>query len=599
MPRERWYVRTAQGQDGPLTARQISLRMSNGELDWTSEIWREGLSSYRPARRDELLVLAVAGVRGLAGATMRLESTDALLNSSDTRIEAAPEGLRDSRTSDSRTSDAGEAPTYVPGSRPSAPPAPPSLAPRTRNETLLEARPSRLLDGVGTLLEAPTRPSHAPPRSVPPPVPARRASMPPAPPQSRSVPPPVPPAALKSVPPAFHRSSAPPRPPSSYAPGRMPPIDRGGSLPAFESSSASQQRSHSYDRASALPAYGAVAQPVSAMERATAPLSGYRVTPGVPLSSFGSHSLSSSGVSNTLGDYPGRASAVPQPAPIAIGSLDHPGVASSFPPVPPEMLSQSASHYTGTSGSVSSPISPMSPLTVPASVPPGPSAMARASLPPTELTLITSAGRQRRRGSMLWFAVAAFVSGAFAAIGPTRMLELERAVELALGIPQPKPVVQPNPAEPATPSDATAALLDRAKITLALPSSEPMAEAPGAAAATVAPAPPSAPMAAPPSEAQPLPASVVPEDRATPSPAELQGELARLGAQVERCVPHPERGLSLQLTLAGDSGRVRKLSATGLGLYPGARECLNEAFVDFHVAPFRDETAQFKHRYTW
>ncbi|MDB4989184.1 MAG: hypothetical protein JWN04_4362 [Myxococcaceae bacterium] len=88
LPGERWFVRTERGQRGPFTAAQLSQQLAEGRLDWTSDVWREGLGGFRAARRDERLVLAVAQARGLAGATMRLDSVQSLLHSSDTRLES-------------------------------------------------------------------------------------------------------------------------------------------------------------------------------------------------------------------------------------------------------------------------------------------------------------------------------------------------------------------------------------------------------------------------------------------------------------------------------------------------------------------------------
>lgn len=158
LPRERWFVRKQrpdtteqEAPSGPFGAAEMSRLLAEGAVDWTADVWREGLSSFRPARRDELLVLAVAQVRGLGSATMRLDSVQSLLHSSDTRVEALPSKLPRAR---------------------SFPPPPP------RGSTLLEVRrsatPAPPGSSTSSLREA-RRPrstlSPARPRTLPPPLP--------------------------------------------------------------------------------------------------------------------------------------------------------------------------------------------------------------------------------------------------------------------------------------------------------------------------------------------------------------------------------------------------------------------------------------------
>jgi GYF domain 2 len=76
---ELWFTMGAAGQAGPHDAEQLAHMFDLGELAWTDKVWREGLRDWRPARRDEVLVVAVANARGLDTTTMRLDSLARLL----------------------------------------------------------------------------------------------------------------------------------------------------------------------------------------------------------------------------------------------------------------------------------------------------------------------------------------------------------------------------------------------------------------------------------------------------------------------------------------------------------------------------------------
>jgi hypothetical protein len=82
-----WHTSGSAGQAGPFDAAQLARRFDRGELAWTDEVWREGLRDWRPARKDDALVVAVANARGLDTATLRLDSLSRLLSSE--RVEEA------------------------------------------------------------------------------------------------------------------------------------------------------------------------------------------------------------------------------------------------------------------------------------------------------------------------------------------------------------------------------------------------------------------------------------------------------------------------------------------------------------------------------
>jgi predicted Zn finger-like uncharacterized protein len=89
---EEWFVWLAGKQKGPFRASQLAQLLEQGEMEWTTQVWREGFKDWRAARRDATLVTAVAGVRGGGGAgdTMRLNAARSFLAPEDTIVEARP-----------------------------------------------------------------------------------------------------------------------------------------------------------------------------------------------------------------------------------------------------------------------------------------------------------------------------------------------------------------------------------------------------------------------------------------------------------------------------------------------------------------------------
>jgi hypothetical protein len=98
-----WYTMGAAGQEGPFHAAQLASMLDGGDLAWTDPIWRLGLRDWRAARKDDVLVVAVANARGLDTATTRLDGLTDLLRSprddealaadEDTVIDVLPAGL--------------------------------------------------------------------------------------------------------------------------------------------------------------------------------------------------------------------------------------------------------------------------------------------------------------------------------------------------------------------------------------------------------------------------------------------------------------------------------------------------------------------------
>lgn len=91
-----WFVAAAGGHGGPYEAARVARLLEQGAIDWNTPVWRPGLKSWRPARRDDLLVEAVAGVHGNANETRRLEriSPEVLdaLHAEDTVVQRFPMG---------------------------------------------------------------------------------------------------------------------------------------------------------------------------------------------------------------------------------------------------------------------------------------------------------------------------------------------------------------------------------------------------------------------------------------------------------------------------------------------------------------------------
>jgi predicted Zn finger-like uncharacterized protein len=85
---EEWFVWLEEGQRGPFQANHVAAMIEQGQMDWATQVWREGFKDWRPARRDATLVTAVAGARGVAGDTMRLSSARSFLAPEDTIVEA-------------------------------------------------------------------------------------------------------------------------------------------------------------------------------------------------------------------------------------------------------------------------------------------------------------------------------------------------------------------------------------------------------------------------------------------------------------------------------------------------------------------------------
>lgn len=93
---ETWFVSLGGAQQGPYTAAEFSRLLEQERLDWTTPVWREGLKDWRPARRDAILVTSVAGARGHAGDTMRLNSSRSFLAPEDTVVDLRPQALHPS-----------------------------------------------------------------------------------------------------------------------------------------------------------------------------------------------------------------------------------------------------------------------------------------------------------------------------------------------------------------------------------------------------------------------------------------------------------------------------------------------------------------------
>ena len=87
---ERWFVWVNGKQTGPFRAPELAQLLEKGEMEWTTQVWRDGFKDWRAARRDATLVTAVAGARGSAGDTMRLNAARSFLAPEDTIVEARP-----------------------------------------------------------------------------------------------------------------------------------------------------------------------------------------------------------------------------------------------------------------------------------------------------------------------------------------------------------------------------------------------------------------------------------------------------------------------------------------------------------------------------
>lgn len=98
---EGWFVITATGQGGPYQAPQLGRMIDQGTIDWNTPIWREGLKNWRPARRDDVLITAVAEARGHGSETRRLDRLQHRLfaEGEDTRIDIPLSFLEEARDS--------------------------------------------------------------------------------------------------------------------------------------------------------------------------------------------------------------------------------------------------------------------------------------------------------------------------------------------------------------------------------------------------------------------------------------------------------------------------------------------------------------------
>lgn len=127
---EQWFVTDDAGRRGPYSAAQLARMLERGELGWTSQVWREGLKDWRPARRDDLLVFAVASVRGMASDTSRLETVGDLLLQEDTRVEGErPERFAESERAERAAEGERLASVVVEGERPERAAPSPTSAP--------------------------------------------------------------------------------------------------------------------------------------------------------------------------------------------------------------------------------------------------------------------------------------------------------------------------------------------------------------------------------------------------------------------------------------------------------------------------------------
>ncbi|HEY6880383.1 MAG TPA: GYF domain-containing protein, partial [Polyangiales bacterium] len=102
-PESSWYIVGSEGRQGPFDAAELAQKLDRGEFGWSDSVWREGLRTARPARKDDALVVAVARVRGAHQVTTRIDSM--LLGASgqtaelesmpdeDTLVDAIPAGL--------------------------------------------------------------------------------------------------------------------------------------------------------------------------------------------------------------------------------------------------------------------------------------------------------------------------------------------------------------------------------------------------------------------------------------------------------------------------------------------------------------------------
>jgi hypothetical protein len=95
-PDTSWLVLMPQGQAGPYNAAQMAELVDHASIDWGSLVWRAGLKSWRPARRDPMLVTAVASAQGASafGDTQRVGIRPrSFLPATDTVVEPVHRAL--------------------------------------------------------------------------------------------------------------------------------------------------------------------------------------------------------------------------------------------------------------------------------------------------------------------------------------------------------------------------------------------------------------------------------------------------------------------------------------------------------------------------
>lgn len=82
---DQWFVETDGGlQAGPYSAAEFAQQLEQGTLSWTTQVWRKGLKNWRAARRDDVLVMAVASVRGMSVDTRRIDALGTWAQGDDT-----------------------------------------------------------------------------------------------------------------------------------------------------------------------------------------------------------------------------------------------------------------------------------------------------------------------------------------------------------------------------------------------------------------------------------------------------------------------------------------------------------------------------------
>lgn len=88
-----WFLLQDGERLGPFSAKEIGDRLDSGESSWGTDVWRGGMRDWKPARRDALLVTAVASARGKGrvGDTLKLEANTSFLPGDDTVVDRIPD----------------------------------------------------------------------------------------------------------------------------------------------------------------------------------------------------------------------------------------------------------------------------------------------------------------------------------------------------------------------------------------------------------------------------------------------------------------------------------------------------------------------------